>query len=139
MEINTCINLLLSCIHERELWLDPPVSIDMQLIARIMGLPTTREDPTILFAKKVGEKALSKSMKDNFNTFRENQGLDVASISDYLVRFETQVLACKLLRKCRKDEVLVAVIATTKKCIEGVQMNWATFLVNHFLVECTGA
>jgi hypothetical protein len=36
----------------------------------IMGLPTTGEDPTTLFANKVGEKALSENMKEKFNTFR---------------------------------------------------------------------
>jgi hypothetical protein len=30
-----------------------------------------------------------------------------------------QVLACKLLRKCHKDEVLAAVIAVAEKCAEG--------------------
>jgi hypothetical protein len=46
-----------------------------------------------------------------------------------------QVLAYKLLHKCRKDEVPVVVIAATEKCSEGVQMNWATFLVNQFLTD----
>jgi hypothetical protein len=37
-------------------------------------------------------------------------GLDVASICDPTVRFVTQVLACKLLRKCQKDQVPMTVI-----------------------------
>jgi hypothetical protein len=53
LEINACIKLLLSCIHGGTLWLDPPVSIDTQLIAWIMGLPTIGEDPKTLFANKV--------------------------------------------------------------------------------------
>jgi hypothetical protein len=67
-----------------------------------------------------GEKALSESMKEKFNTFRGKRGLDVTNISDDVVRFATQVLACKLLRKCWKDEVLTAVIRSAEKCIEGV-------------------
>jgi hypothetical protein len=57
----------------------------------------------------------------------------VKNINDKNVRFAMQVLACKLLQKCRKDEVPAAVIAAIEKCVEGVQMNWATFLVNQFL------
>jgi hypothetical protein len=76
-------------------------------------------------------------MKEKFQTFRGKRGLDVKSINDKNVRFVTQVLACKMLRKCHKDEVPVAVIAAIEKCMEGVQMNWATFLVNQFLQDCT--
>jgi glutamate synthase domain-containing protein 2 len=50
-----------------------------------------------------------------------------------------QVLACKLLRKCHKDQVPTGVIETTEKCVTGVQMNWATFLVNQFLMDCREA
>jgi hypothetical protein len=78
-------------------------------------------------------------MKEKFDTFRGKRGLDVKNINDKNVRFVTQVLACKLLRKCHKDEVSTAVIAATEKCMEGVQMNWATFLVNKFLQDCTEA
>jgi hypothetical protein len=35
--------------------------------------------------------------------------------------------------------VPVAVIAAAEKCMEGVQMNWATFLVNQFLTDCIEA
>jgi hypothetical protein len=72
-------------------------------------------------------------MKEKFQTFRGKRGLDVKNISDPNVWFAMQVLACKLLHKCRKDEVPTAVIAAAEKCVEGVQMNWATFLVNQFL------
>jgi hypothetical protein len=65
--------------------------------------------------------------------------LDVANISDDVVRFAMQVLACKLLRKCWKDEVSTTVITAVEKCAEGVQMNWAMFLVNQFLIDCTEA
>jgi len=78
-------------------------------------------------------------MKDNFDTFRGKRGMDVRNINDKNVRFAMQVLACKMLRACRKDEVSTVVIATTKKCIARVPMNWATFLVNNFLQDCMEA
>jgi hypothetical protein len=42
LEINACVKVFLSCVHGGTLWLDPPVSIDTALIARITGLPKAR-------------------------------------------------------------------------------------------------
>jgi hypothetical protein len=33
----------------------------------------------------------------------------------------------------------VGVIATVERCIPGVMMNWSTFLVNQFLMDCREA
>jgi hypothetical protein len=49
LEINSCVKLLLNCVHGSTLWLDPPVSIDTALIARITGLSKAGEDLTTLF------------------------------------------------------------------------------------------
>jgi hypothetical protein len=84
---------------------------------------------------KAGEKAQSEAIKDKFHTFRGKGGLDVANINDDSVPFSMKVMACKLLRKCRKDEVFASIIAATKKCTEGVQLNLSTFLVNQFLTN----
>jgi hypothetical protein len=116
------------------LWLDPPVSIDTALIARITGLPKVGEDLTILF-NKVGERPLSELVKEKFETFRGKRDIDVKRINDKNVRFSTQVLVKKLLQKCHKDEVPTAFIATTEKCMEGVHMNSATFVDNQFLQD----
>jgi hypothetical protein len=37
------------------------------------------------------------------------------------------------------DQVPTTVIATSQRCVEGVQMNCATFLLNQFLIECEEA
>jgi hypothetical protein len=39
-KVNACVKLLLSCMHGGYMWMDRPISIDMDLIARIIGLPT---------------------------------------------------------------------------------------------------
>jgi hypothetical protein len=104
---------------------------------QITGFPTVGEDPTTLFANNSWEKALYESMKDKFNTFRGIRGLDVTNISDDVVIFVTHILACKLQRKFRKDEVSSRVIVAIEKCTKGVHMNWATFLVKFFLIDCT--
>jgi hypothetical protein len=68
-------------------------------------------------------------MREKFHTHRGVHGWDVASICDPSLRFVTQVLACKFLRKFQKYPPK-AIIEEAKKCVEGVQMNWVTFLLN---------
>jgi hypothetical protein len=48
-KINACVKVFLSCIHGGTLWLDPPVSIDIILVARITGLRKEGKDPSLLF------------------------------------------------------------------------------------------
>jgi hypothetical protein len=122
----------------RVLWLDRAVSIDTQLIARITVFPSTGEDPLPLFTDKAHEKALEERMKEKYGTFRGAHGLDVANINDDIVRFDTGA-GCKLLRKCHKDQVPARVIAVAEKCVAGVMMNWSTFMVNQFLMDCREA
>jgi hypothetical protein len=129
-EVNAYIKMLPSCVHGGYLWLNRLVSIDTDFIVCIIGLPSHEEDPTLLFFDKKNEKTLSKSMREMFHTHREQRGLDVTGICDLKIRFVTQVLACKLLRKCIKYQVPTTVIVVTEKCVEGVQMNWVMFLVN---------
>jgi hypothetical protein len=65
--------------------------------------------------------------------------LDVPTICDLTIQIATQMLACKLLWKCRKDQVPTWVIVVTEKCVEGTTMSWAPFLLNQFLLDCTEA
>ena len=52
------------------------------------------------FTDKSQEKQLER-VKRKFGTHRAARGLYVASINDDAVIFVTQVLSCKLLRKCQ--------------------------------------
>jgi hypothetical protein len=49
------------------------------------------------------------------------------------------ILACKLLRKCRKDEVPAGVIAVAAQCAEGTFMSWVPYLSNLFQIDCKDA
>jgi hypothetical protein len=81
-DINICVKLLLSCVHGGFLWLDRPVSIDMELIVCITGLSSKGEDPLPFFTEKSKEKAYSKKMKDKYDTFIVARGLDLARINN---------------------------------------------------------
>jgi hypothetical protein len=74
-------------------------------------------------------------MKEKYGKYRGVHGLNVAKITNDTIRFVTQVMTCKLLRKCRKDHIPATTIVATKKCVERVMMNWLTFLFNHFLMD----
>jgi hypothetical protein len=106
-------------------------SIDCtQLVTWITSLLNAGEDPTTLFSNKLGEKASLESMNDKFHTFIGKSRLEIVNINDDLLQLMMWVLECKILRKCHKAEVLATMIASAEKCTEGVQMNWATFLVD---------
>jgi hypothetical protein len=47
-----------------------------------------------------------------------------------------KILACKLLRKCCKDEVPAGVIVVAAQCAEGTFMRWAPYLSNLFQIDC---
>jgi hypothetical protein len=70
VEINICVKLFLSCVHEGFLWLDREVSIDTHLIAWIIGFPLVGEEPIPLFTDKTQKKYLAKRMKEKYGTFR---------------------------------------------------------------------
>jgi hypothetical protein len=117
-EITACVKMFLICVHIGYMWLERLVSIDIDLIVHIKGLPSKGLD-----------------LASNFFNMKKEHGLDISSISDPIVKFETQALACKLLRKCIKYQVPTKVIETVEQCAEGVQINSETFLLNQFLTE----
>jgi hypothetical protein len=50
-----------------------------------------------------------------------------------------KILACKLLRKCRREEVSAGVVAVAAQCVEGTTVGWAPYLLNLFLDDCKDA
>jgi hypothetical protein len=60
------------------------------------------EDPSLLFIDNSKEKALSKRMKYNFDTYRGVHKIDVVSINDKCVRFVTQVFLRKIGSRSNK-------------------------------------
>lgn len=108
-------------MHGGTLWLDRAISIYIELIARITGLPSAGEDPARLFPGKGKDKELADKMMNKYGTERGACGLKVALINNDSIKCATQVLAYKLLRKYRPYEVSGGVIAAAEMCVEGVQ------------------
>lgn len=82
---------------------------------------------------------LTEAMKAKYKLDKRMRGYVIASIKDRGVLVATQLLANKLMRKFRADEVPAFVIALAEQCVEGVQFNWAQFLCEEFLTNCKEA
>jgi hypothetical protein len=58
------------------------------------------------------------------------RGYKVASIHNGVVHLAFQLIIGKLVRKNRPTQFTGFVVDLTGKCVEGIQMNWASYLVN---------
>jgi hypothetical protein len=47
-----------------------------------------------------------------------------------------KLMACKLLRKCHKEEAPTGVVTTTTQCAKGTVLSWAPYFLNLFLEDC---
>jgi hypothetical protein len=93
-------------------------------------------DPVLILDDKSKEKALAEEMKKKYDTTRETRGIIIKWINNAATQMGAKILACKLLRKCCKDEVPIGVIAVAFQCVEGTFMSWAPYLLNFFQVDC---
>jgi hypothetical protein len=120
------------------LWLEKPVSIDVELIRYITGLPPRGETPAQFLDDKTKEKELVDEMKKTYGIERGSREIIIKRISDATKRMATKIMACKL-RKFRKEEVPARVITAAAKCAEGTILNWAVYLLKLFLEDCKDA
>lgn len=60
---------------------------------------------------KGNDLALAESMKAKYKLEKKKRGYAISNIKDKGVHIETQLLACKVMRKCRDDEVPMPVVA----------------------------
>jgi hypothetical protein len=88
---------------------------------------------------KTKEKSLTEEMKKKYDTERGSCGIIIKIISDTTKKMATQIMACKLLRKCHKEEVPVGVVAAATQCAHGTILSWAPYLLNIFLEDCKDA
>jgi hypothetical protein len=99
-------------VHGGVLWMERLVSIDVDMIAYIIGFPTTGDKPETDLEEKPKEKVIAEEMKNKFNTDKGSRGLIINRINEHVTRLATNLLACQLLRKCHKEEALAGVIVT---------------------------
>jgi hypothetical protein len=76
---------------------------------------------------------MEEEMKNTYSSDRGSRGLIINIISETVVRLEKNIMDCKLLRKCHKEEAPTGVIATTVQCAKGTLLSRTPNLLNLFL------
>jgi hypothetical protein len=139
-EVNACVKLLLSCYHGGYLWLNHRITVDPTLINQITGLSMQGPDPQEFYPRKSMDRALAQKIKDTYGDVEKGtRGYKVASIQSGTVCLTCQLIAGKLVRKNRPTQVTGFVVDLAGKCAEGLQMNWAKYLVNQLELDCREA
>jgi hypothetical protein len=139
-EVNACVKILLSCFHGGYLWLDRCITVDLVLIHRITGLSMQGPDPQEFYPGKAADRALAQKIKDTYGDVEKGKrGYKVASIQNGTVCLACQLITGKLVRKNRPTQVTGFVVDLAGKCIEGLQMNWVSYLVNQLEQDCREA
>ena len=59
-EVNSCVKKLLVCFNGGCLWLEINISVDVNIIASIIGITLARFNPTPFFAGKYHDTRLKK-------------------------------------------------------------------------------
>jgi hypothetical protein len=139
-EVNVCVKLLLSSFHGGYLWLDRCITVDPTLIHQITGLSMQGPDPQDFYPGKAADRALAQKIKDTYDDVEKGKrGYKVASIQNGAVCLAFQLIAGKLVRKNRPTQVTGFVVDLAGKCVEGLQMNWESYLVNQLEQDCREA
>jgi hypothetical protein len=138
-DVGNCVKQLLERVHGGILWMDRSVHIDVDLIEKITGFPTSGVKPEDYLENKARDKEIAEEVKAQFGTNRGNRGIVIKDINDPAMRFSMKLMACKLLRKCRKEEAPTGVIAAVVQCAKGIVLSWVPYLLNQFLIDCRDA
>jgi hypothetical protein len=88
-------------------------------------------DPQQFYPGKTSDRSLAQCIKEDYGDVEKGKrGYKVASIQDGTMCLTCQLIAGKLIRKNHPTQVTGFIVDLTGKCIEGMQMNWASYLVN---------
>jgi hypothetical protein len=120
----------------RVLWMDRPVPINVNLISKLTGLPIDGVKIEKYLDEKTKEKAITEEVKEKFATYRGSRGMIIKNINGLDTKFVTKLMACKLHRRCRKEEAPVGVVTATTQCAKGTILSWVLYLLNLFLEDC---
>jgi len=92
------------------LWIDRPIPINVELIATIIGLPMDGEKLEQYLEDNTKENVISDEIKAKDAIDRGNRGININDINDLAEIFATMFLGCKLIWKCRKEELPAGVV-----------------------------
>ena len=136
MQMTVVVKKLLVLVHDGHLWIGSQrITIDGELIHRITGLPMEGHDPGIEFIRKHEDTKLAQHMKDHFGLTKGKQGYQTSTIRHQNIHFTAKILACKLMQKCRPNEVPAPIVSIAANCAEGYSYKWAEYIAKEFLED----
>jgi hypothetical protein len=139
-EVKACVKLLMLCYRGGYLWLDRRVTVDSTLIHLITGLSMQAPDPHQFYPGKVVDRSLVQRMKETYGDVEKGKrGYKVSSIQDGAVLLACQLIVGKIIRKNHPMQVTGFVVDLAGKCVEGMQMNWVSYLINELDKDCREA
>jgi hypothetical protein len=88
-------------------------------------------DPRDVYPGKVAYRALAQRIKDTYGDVdKGKRGYKVASIYNDVVCLSFQLILDKIIRKNRPTQITGFIVNLIGKCVEGIKMNWASYLIN---------
>ena len=78
-------------------------------------------------------------MKECFGLTKGKRGYHTSTIQEKNIRFAAEILACKIMRKCRPTKVPAPVTRIAINCAEGYSYNWAAYIAKEFLEDARDA
>ena len=78
-------------------------------------------------------------MKEHFRLTKGKRGYQTLTIQHQNIRFAAELLACKLMRKCRTNEVSAPIVSIVVNCDEGYSYKWVEYIAKEFLEDVRDA
>jgi hypothetical protein len=138
-EVNNYVKQLMAVLHGGFLWMEEPISINVELITFIIGLLSMGESLTQYLDENINGKALDEEIKKTYNKKRGWCEIIIKRIIDTTTRIATKLMSCKLLRKCCKEEVPTRVVTYAFQCANETILSWPPYMLNMFLDKCKDA
>ena len=79
---------------------------------------------------------MEDEIKNKYETERGSRGIIIKQINEPRTRFARKLMACKLLRKCHKEESPTGVISAVMQCAKGTLHSWNPYLLKLLLDDC---
>ena len=87
LEVNVVVKLLLSCVHDRYLWLQSKIDLNIDVIHRITGLSKIGDDPSVHFVGKKTDRKLEAKLTQQLNLKKGTRVYDSTDIEDQAIHF----------------------------------------------------
>jgi hypothetical protein len=111
--------------------------VDLVLIHLITRPSMQGPDPQQFYLEKTSNHSLAQCIKEAYNEFEKGKGgYKVASIQDGAVHLACQLIAGNLIRKNRPMQAIGFMVDLVGKCVEGMKMNWVSYLINELEKDC---